>query len=364
MLAVCYSGATAWIEKLSRFLSYSFYLLLPASTTTSYDLPAVVKMPMHDDEIVDFAVIPVHTMAACDYILDTVSAVMSQYTSTPALSDIAERSQTFSQSFYWKRSWPMIVREKSTIHKTITDIHQLASSFLERFSSFDEKRDDLRMFLNLPQGFSAGGLQALSDGEIQDRNVILLSEDYYWDVFDEQRPERRDSIRKYHSYMLDTLTWMLEDPLKRMVSAEFKGTYLGPRLESISEQPVVELTGKYFHLKNFELSNSLLDTDSVSLGQNTPTTTCAASPALTERQINDYQRNDKPLKPPTLKYIAVIETSMEKALYDLKPNHINGELRKKLQRVKELCEEMVKKGYEDKFKLQDIMDVGMNMANK
>ena len=96
----------------------------------------------------------------------------------------------------------------------------------------------------------------------------------------------------------------------------------------------------------------------------TPSTTRATSPALTERPAN-ADADDEPTKLPTLKYIAIIETDSDnKAIFDLEFADVNQDKHKVLVIAQDMCTEMVSKGYESKVKLQDIMEMAVKMAKK
>ena len=99
----------------------------------------------------------------------------------------------------------------------------------------------------------------------------------------------------------------------------------------------------------------------------TPSTTRATSPALTERQ-GDFTANrtteSKVAEPPTLKYIAVIETATEKAIFNLDTNKVDEKQHKILVNAKDMCNEMASMSYGGKTKLQDVMDLTVQMATK
>ena len=110
-------------------------------------------------------------------------------------------------------------------------------------------------------------------------------------------------------------------------------------------------------------SNIVLDTDSFG-NILTPSTTRTTSPALTERADNDTAESDA-IKLPTIKYITIIETDNDnKAIFDLEFADVNQDKHKVLVIAKDMCTEMVSKGYESKVKLQDIMEMAVKMAKK
>ena len=103
------------------------------------------------------------------------------------------------------------------------------------------------------------------------------------------------------------------------------------------------------------------------VAMDTPSTSRATSPALTERQ-GDFTANrtteSKPAEPPTLKYIAVIETATEKAIFNLDIKKRDEKQHKILVNAKDMCHEMASKGYDGKTKLQEVMDMTVQMATK
>ncbi|CAN9090079.1 unnamed protein product [Alternaria alternata] len=68
--------------------------------------------------------------------------------------------------------------------------------------------------------------------------------------------------------------------------------------------------------------------------------------------------------PPTLKYVAIIEAHTDKAFFKFSPSDINEKKRKIINSAKDMCTQMVSKGYGGKVKRQDIMDTALNMAKK
>ena len=68
--------------------------------------------------------------------------------------------------------------------------------------------------------------------------------------------------------------------------------------------------------------------------------------------------------PPTLKYVAIIEAHTDKAFFKFSLSGINEKKRKSINSAKDMCTQMVSKGYGGKVKRQDIMDTALNMAKK
>jgi hypothetical protein len=99
----------------------------------------------------------------------------------------------------------------------------------------------------------------------------------------------------------------------------------------------------------------------------TPSTTRSASLAPTERSITT-EKGDRSetttIEKPTLRYIALIETSTDEAIFDLEPADINAETNKTLHTAKDMCTQMVAKGYGGTVKMQDILDMAVKLAEK
>jgi hypothetical protein len=112
-----------------------------------------------------------------------------------------------------------------------------------------------------------------------------------------------------------------------------------------------------------QLSGNPDDTSTVAML--TPSETRATSPALTERPTSlERNQNQQPTPIQTLRYIALIETSTYEAIFDLEPADINAETHKTLHTAKDICTQMVAKGYGGAVKLQDILDMAVKMAAK
>jgi hypothetical protein len=170
----------------------------------------------------------------------------------------------------------------------------------------------------------------------------------------------------HYDNFLMALRWMRKDPLKRTFAEEFEGTY-SEHVAEVQDGPTfdhVSLAGKSTCYHSPSLSNAGLDTKSVA-NMHTPSTTRPTSPALTERPNGTENGNDcdkRPTKPPTLKYIAIIETDTDKAFYNFDSSDINQKKHVVLVRAKEMHTEMMAKGYEGNIKLQDIMDIAVKMG--
>ncbi|RMZ68295.1 hypothetical protein GMOD_00004517 [Pyrenophora seminiperda CCB06] len=275
--------------------------------------------------------------------------------------------------------WPMIIKEDSIIHWTITDIHKLALQLLQECSRLAERRNDLKLFLELPRGFSASGLVVSSD-DIMEWTEIRLSEAV---VEAEALDDPHDpyigtqAAKKSHYNMLNALAWIRKDSLRRMFKPGFKGKYKehdenvkngGTSLNTLDD---LNFAGNSCLPLVMGSADSSIDSEHETLGQDTPPITRTASPALTERQINykrttaeGDQRKNEPPKQPTLQYVCIIETEEDQAIYKISPGKVDKGVRKKLAVAKDMCDEMVRMGYGGKVKLQDVMDMGIRMANK
>ena len=63
-----------------------------------------------------------------------------------------------------------------------------------------------------------------------------------------------------------------------------------------------------------------------------------------------------------LKYIAVIETATDKAIFNLDISDVNEKKHRLMRTTQGMCTDMVSNGYEGKVKLQDIMDMVVEIA--
>ncbi|CAE7185243.1 hypothetical protein PTNB85_07068 [Pyrenophora teres f. teres] len=332
-------------------------------------------MDESDSDMVDFVIVPREPVKACVEILSTLSSAINKNVNPKNENNTGEfgkllgtLSSTVNKNVNSKND-----NNTGELGKLIADgdkLHTVASWWLDRAPVFGEDREYLKIYLQWPRGFSASGLETFSrDGHLKKRHMVLLEQ--YGLSMHEAREKKRMGPRnntesklmekRLYLEFMSSLMWMREDAIERMFEPGFRGTYVEHEERPINEDASL---AKFDDL-------SFADTDSVASAQDTPaTTTRAASPAPTERPFqynNDYkdhQRKDEPPKLPKLKYVAIIETETDKAVYNIEPRRINGEVRKKLESAKEMCDEMIMLGYEGKVKLQDFMDVGMKMARK
>ncbi|KAE8829692.1 hypothetical protein HRS9122_09507 [Pyrenophora teres f. teres] len=296
-------------------------------------------MDESDSDMVDFVIVPREPVKACVEILSTLSSAINKNVNPKNENNTGEFGK-------------LLGTLSSTVNKNVN-------------SKNDNNTGELGKLIA-----DASGLETFSrDGHLKKRHMVLLEQ--YGLSMHEAREKKRMGPRnntesklmekRLYLEFMSSLMWMREDAIERMFEPGFRGTYVEHEERPINEDASL---AKFDDL-------SFADIDSVASAQDTPaTTTRTASPAPTERPFeynNDYkdhQRKDEPPKLPKLKYVAIIETETDKAVYNIEPRRINGEVRKKLESAKEMCDEMVMLGYESKVKLQDVMDVGMKMAKK
>ncbi|KAF1936605.1 hypothetical protein EJ02DRAFT_515706 [Clathrospora elynae] len=137
---------------------------------------------------------------------------------------------------------------------------------------------------------------------------------------------------------------------------------------------------KHVQGKNYAAASlQMLDTlkiadDQLTDATLTPSTTRATSPPLTERPIstnsddddeenNHTDSSNKSFELATLKYIAILETSTDKAIFDLNPLiDISAGVRNVLDSAKGMCDQLICTGYGENVNLQDILDVAAGMS--
>ncbi|CAA9962839.1 hypothetical protein PTMSG1_06207 [Pyrenophora teres f. maculata] len=332
-------------------------------------------MDESDSDMVDFVIVPRELVKACVEILSTLCSAISKNVNPKNEKNTGEFGKLLGtlSSTDNKNVNPKNDNNMGELGKLIADgdkLHTVASWWLDRAPVFEEDREYLKIYLQWPRGFSASGLETFSrDGHLKKRHMVLL-EQYGLSMHEAREKKWMDPWNNTESKLMEkrlylefmsSLMWMREDAIERMFEPGFRGTYVEHEERPINEDASL---AKFDDL-------SFADIDSVASAQDTPaTTTRTASPAPTERPFeynNDYkdhQRKDEPPKLPKLKYVAIIETETDKAVYNIEPRRINGEVRKRLESAKEMCDEMVMLGYGGKVKLQDVMDVGMKMARK
>ncbi|KAI4908143.1 hypothetical protein J4E90_008767 [Alternaria incomplexa] len=249
-------------------------------------------------EMIDFVIVPIETMVACICILWQVD---------------------------------------QAIKHSMQEIHEAAAGWLRRSPLFEDTRNELAQYLELPAGFSASTLRIMNNGAIFNRSAVLLQQstrEYYLTITNQYGflSNAESNKQKYRAF-LTQLMWMREDPIARMFKSDFKGEFQ-------DHSKVTDIGGLSYQLESFSVA------------------------ALTERADNDTAESDA-IKLPTLKYIAIIETDNDnKAIFDLEFADVNQDKHKVLVIAKDMCTEMVSKGYESKVKLQDIMEMAVKMAKK
>ncbi|CAN9210321.1 unnamed protein product [Alternaria alternata] len=224
-------------------------------------------MDATSSELIHFVVVPVETVVACIYVLDNiVSSLPTDVLDTHQDHQDAQCLQTLivnGRSLIGDIApWPLVVQENSLKHRTVNELHGVASFCLERSPLFRSDIDELGEYLDLLPGFSTNGIKVIENGTIGDPWIVLLEQD-----------ERR--------------RWMF--------AKGFSGKYQERTLDT-------------------ESKDVLRQAESLS--------------AVDESSTNPQKK------------------------------------RKIINSAKEMCTQMVSKGYGGKVKLQDIMDTALNMAKK
>jgi hypothetical protein len=144
--------------------------------------------------------------------------------------------------------------------------------------------------------------------------------------------------KQWYRSFLTTLNWRREDPSNRMFEAGFKGAdeeYARDTDDGsyvLSSFDELGTTGMCSLGSDVRQRTDLLD-DASNSAVFTPSGTRTNFVALTKQFTiaeNERQDETKSLKRATLKYIAVIETNTDKALFDLEPADITAETHKLL----------------------------------
>ncbi|KAI4698924.1 hypothetical protein J4E81_005536 [Alternaria sp. BMP 2799] len=312
-------------------------------------------------EMINFIVVPVETIVACGYIVDElISAICEDPSDEESkLEYLQALSRNANKMIQDVKIWPLIAKKSSTAHGFFQNLHEVASRWLDRSPLFRKHLSVLREYLELLPGFSASGLETYRYGTIINSEMILLEQhgaiSWYKSPYNCSNIVCPDDLERnqsrYHQF-LTQLMWMRDDPLPRMFKSDFKGEFQDHPKDTDCE----ELS---YQLESFSVADGA---STIAMG--TPSTTRATSPVLTERADNDTAESDA-IKLPTLKYIAIIETDNDnKAIFDLEFADVNQDKHKVLVIAKDMCTEMVSKGYESKVKLQDIMEMAVKMAKK
>lgn len=283
---------------------FDLSFLLPHSCAQHTVTPA---MDASEEKMMDFAIIPIETLIACRYILLQVNSIIDSNISLHGYLhslDIHAFQTHYSQAkdLFESRNtvWPLIVKQPSRIYDKITGLIENAAEWLERsaFSTlFAEDSKNLKKYLKRQPGFSASRLPTHRDGAVWGRYLVVLEQrklmQTYKNDFDQLQYfciNGHDEMKNFEKFLM-ILTWMREEPLRRMFSKEFSGTYLENESE-VQDDPVSNhgsLAGKWTRSSFWysSLSNTVLDTESV-VDILTPSTTPTTSPALTERSYEKW----------------------------------------------------------------------------
>ncbi|CAI9628572.1 hypothetical protein GT037_002016 [Alternaria burnsii] len=319
-------------------------------------------MDAASSELIHFVVVPVETVVACIYVLDNiVESLPTDVLDTHQDHQDAQCLQTLIANGRSLISdiepWPLVVKESSLKHRTVSELHEVASSWLERSPLFRSDLDELGEYLELLPGFSTNGIKVKENGTMGNPWIVLLEQDErrrWYDSSCHQMELLKNSEGNKLQYrrFLTQFMWMRENAPKRMFAKEFSGKYQERTLD----------TERRDVLRQDKSLSAVTESSTVIM--NTPSTSRSISPDLTEHSdnITSNMTEQQAVLPPTLKYIAIIETNTNKAFFNFDPSDINEKKREILNSAKDMCTQMVSKGYGGKVKLQDIMDIVVDMA--
>jgi hypothetical protein len=139
-------------------------------------------MDATSSELIHFVVVPVETVVACIYVLvNVVSSLPADILDTHQDHQDAQRllmliadGRSLIDDI---ASWPLVVQENSLKHRTISELHEVASVWLERSPLFKQNLDELREYLELLPGFSSNGIEVKEDGTMENAWTVLLKQD-------------------------------------------------------------------------------------------------------------------------------------------------------------------------------------------
>jgi len=179
--------------------------------------------------LIDFVVVPVETIVACNFILNSLFGAVIQYKVSGVAEQTEELRNTGASLVNDIASWPLIVAEHSRCHNTIKEIHEAASDWLRRSPLFEETRNELAQYLELPAGFSASTLRMRDNGAILDRSAVLLKQTTNGTFSNNIirfgfRFNAQGSKQQYRVFLTQYM-WMWNDPLARMFRSDFKGEF-------------------------------------------------------------------------------------------------------------------------------------------
>lgn len=139
-------------------------------------------MDATSSELIHFVVVPVETVMACIYVLvNVVSSLPADILDIHQDHQDAQRLRMLIANgrslIYDIASWPLVVQENSLKHRTISELHEVASVWLERSPLFKQNLDELREYLELLHGFSSNGIEVKEDGTMENAWTVLLKQD-------------------------------------------------------------------------------------------------------------------------------------------------------------------------------------------
>jgi hypothetical protein len=132
-----------------------------------------------------------------------------------------------------------VVQENSLKHRTVSELHEVASSWLERSPLFRSDLDELGEYLELLPGFSTNGIKVIENGTMGNPWIVLLEQDdrrRWYDSSCHQMELLKNSEGNKLQYrrFLTQFMWMRENAPKRMFAKEFSGKYQERTLDTES----------------------------------------------------------------------------------------------------------------------------------
>jgi len=207
-------------------------------------------------EMIDFVIVPIETMVACICILwqvdQAIKHSMQVHGNIKGTSTLHITGYNLIAS---NASWPLVVKKDSVCHTTFKEIYEAAAGWLRRSPLFEDTRNELAQYLELPAGFSASTLRIMDNGAIFNRSAVLLQQstrEYYLTITNQYNflSNAENNKRKYRDF-LTQLMWMREDPIARMFKSDFKGEFQ-------DHSKVTDIGGLSYQLESFSVAGTCI----------------------------------------------------------------------------------------------------------
>ncbi|RAR02081.1 hypothetical protein DDE83_008701 [Stemphylium lycopersici] len=331
----------AWVDA-----DFSFFESAPSTTATASTAPLKSK-PDPSDPFSVFATPPRPTSSAASSAKTFTRSSPPRNLTPPAMQPLTGATNAAQ-------------RRKNEEEAVIKDI--IAGLPDLRHISFpEESQERMESCLRLDPGFSASGLVLNENGSLLNRDMVALSQfslvfyrkaGFYFD------DDFLEHARTSHQEFLLTMIWVRQDSIRRMFKPGFEGSY---RERTTEVEDAETVPGVMFE-------DPGMSDDTSTAAVLTPSITRSTSPAITERSLEpgqDETRRDcstMSTELPTLEFMAIIETSTDKAMFRMGGSDIHDTARARAYTGLNMCEHMIRKGYGGKVKLQDIIDMALRTA--